>query len=255
MSSQHDGPCMPMLRVMESTVDETCTAEKNFRLLQPHASLSGIPLHAPTEHELEEALHRSFSLGRLCRVSALRFRDVWRARKDVTFRGILRRMDLLVPEGNLVTLASRLSMKRLPSDRVRTDLINPVLTVAQETARRVFFLGGRGAQPFDWGRRASQRYPGLVIAGAHAPGADFRDAAGGRRLADRINASGADVVIALPSTNRGEEFAFRYGRRLEASLYLDLRHGAGPTIAQRKPRVVRRPLGHPEHRRVILLSN
>ena len=131
-----------MLRVMESTVDETCTAEKNFRLLQPHASLSGIPLHAPTEHELEEALHRSFSLGRLCRVSALRFRDVWRARKDVTFRGILRRMDLLVPEGSLVTLASRLSMKRLPSDRVRTDLINPVLTVAQETARRVFFLVG-----------------------------------------------------------------------------------------------------------------
>lgn len=240
---------------MESIVDETCTAEKNFGLLQAHASLAGIPLHAPSEHQLEEALHRSFSLGRLCRASTLRFRDVWRARKDVTFRGILRRMDLLIPEGGLVTLASRLSMTRLPSDRVRTDLINPVLTVARDASRRVFFLGGSGAEPFDWGRRASQRYPGLVIAGAHVPGVDFRDAVGGRRLADRINASGADVVIALPSTNRGEEFPFRYGRRLEASLYLDLRHGAGPTIAHRTRRSVRRPLGQPEHQRVILLSN
>jgi N-acetylglucosaminyldiphosphoundecaprenol N-acetyl-beta-D-mannosaminyltransferase len=240
---------------MRTIVDEPCMAAESSGLLQSCASLSGIPLHTPTGPELEGALHRSFFLERLCCISTLRFRDVWRARKDVTFRGILRRMDLLVPEGCVVTLASRLSMNGLPGNRVRTDLIRPVLTVARDAMRRVFFLGGRGSDPFDWGRRACQRYPGLIIAGAHAPGIDFRDAAGGRRLADRLNASGADVVIALPSTNRGEEFPFRYGRRLEANLYLDLRHGARPVIARRQSRTVRRPLGYPEPRRVVLLSN
>lgn len=244
-----------MLKVMRPIVDETCIAQESSGLLQPRASLAGIPLHTPTGPELEDALHRSFLLGRLCRISTLRFRDVWRARRDATFRGILRRMDLLVPEGRVVALASRMSMNGLPADRVRNDLINPVLTVASEASRRVFFLGGRGADPFDWGRRARHRYPGLIIAGAHVPGIDFRDAAGGRRLVDRLNASGADVVIALPSTNRGEEFPFRYGRRLDTSLYLDLRHAARPTIARRQPRSVRRPLGDPERRRVVLLSN
>lgn len=243
-----------MLKDMRSTVDEPCAPEGRLGLLEPHAGLSGIFVHTPTESQLDGALHHCFSLGRLCRMSTLRLSDVWRARRDPTFRGILGRMDLLVPEGGAIALASHLARVPLPSDRARTDLLDPVLNVARERGRRVFFLGGSGAAPFDWARRARRRYRGLALAGAFAPGADFRDAVGGRRLADRLNDSGADVIIALPSTDRGIEFPFRHGRRLDASLYLDLRHGPRPAI-ERRQRQVRRPLGSPERRRVVLLSD
>lgn len=220
---------------MRSTVEEPNVSGGRPGLLQPNAHINGVDLHAPTAAELDQALTRVFEMGRLCRVSPINSKDLRRARSDRVFRGMLSRMDLRVPEANVGALSAWMKRSPLPSNRIRTDLLHPVLSVARNMEASVFFLGGTDSEPFEWASRARRLYRGLRIAGAHAPGPDFRDAEGGRRLVERINDSQADVVVALPSTTRGEEFSFRYGKRLQSSLYLDVRHGPRPVLARDVP--------------------
>jgi len=199
----------------------------------PDASIGGLSIHAPDQATLENVLCGCFDGEQLRHVSTVRMQDLRRVRRDCNFREILSRLDLLVAEGWPLAALARFLHHPLPRDRWSGDLTETVLRAARERDRRVYFLGGEGSAPFDWARRAHYRFPGLQLAGAYAPGPDFRDAEGGRRIVDRVNRSGADVIIALPSVSRGEEFPFRYGAHLEAKLYVNLWAGLPPSWHRR----------------------
>ncbi|MAG58220.1 MAG: hypothetical protein CMJ83_18190 [Planctomycetes bacterium] len=237
-----------------STADSRSVSE----LLTPSVVVGGVPLHTPDTIELESVLHRTFDGGRLRRVSTVRLRDLWRARKDPHFRSILSRLDLGIAAGQSMASWTRLTGQSLPKERWIGDLADLVLRVAREVDRSVFFLGGEGCAPYDWARRAHYRFPGVRLAGAFAPGPDFRDAEGGRRLLDRINDSGADVIVALPTTARGEEFPSRYASRLDAELYVNLWSGLSghwQTPSAWKPRAARESLQIVPASRVVLMRN
>ena len=220
---------------MRSSVEDPDTRVGRRELLAPHVSINGVSLHTPTAPELEAVLRDAFEPGPMRCVSPINGKDLARARTDRVFRGMLERMDLRVPEANTASFFAWLRRQALPADRLRTDLLHPVLSVTRDLGRSVYFLGGKDTEPFEWATRARRLYRGLRLAGAHAPGADLRDAEGGRRLVQRLNDSGAQVIVALPATARGEEFSFRYASRLDASLYLEVRHGPRPLLARDVP--------------------
>ncbi len=206
-------------------------------------------------NSLKQALRHSFDGDELFRLSTLTLGDLWRARKDIRLNAALARMDLVVPERAVSRWASRSLGDRVSELCRRSVVLDAVLEEARDNGRLVFFMGGRESEPFDWARRARTRFPGLILAGAHAPGPDFRDEQGARRLCGRINGARSDVVIALSTTTRGIEFPFRYGDRLASQLYFDLRGGPCSTIAKRSARAVRRSLVAPRPARVVLVSD
>src|SRR5919198_5738805 len=104
------------------------------------------------------------------------------ARRDPTFRAVLQRAALNIPDGIGLVLAARLAGDQLRQHVQGTDL---VLLLAAESASagwRWFLLGGRGDVAKRAGRALAQRFPGLQIVGA-APGSpDSRDDAATRAL-------------------------------------------------------------------------
>ena len=166
---------------MRSSVEDPDTRVGRRELLAPHVSINGVSLHTPTAPELEAVLRDAFEPGPMRCVSPINGKDLARARTDRVFRGMLERMDLRVPEANTASFFAWLRRQALPADRLRTDLLHPVLSVTRDLGRSVYFLGGKDTEPFEWATRARRLYRGLRLAGAHAPGADLRDAEGDLR--------------------------------------------------------------------------
>src|SRR5919198_1075044 len=88
------------------------------------------------------------------------------ARRDATFRAVLQRAALNIPDGIGLLLAARLAGQRLREHVQGTDL---VLLLAAESARRGhrwFLLGGHGTVAERAAAALRTRFPGLEIAGA-----------------------------------------------------------------------------------------
>ena len=250
MTKRHR-PGVPMVTSMRTPTMSRCF---DGRLPSRWSETRPLP-QRHRDNDLASTVRRNLLSDGLCRVGTLTLNDLWRARKDARLRAVLSHMDMLVPEGAVSRWASRLVGDQVVDQHLRSDVLGTVLTEARDNGQHVFFVGGSGSQPFDWARRSRTRYPGLILAGAHAPGPDFRDAEGVRRLRDRIRDARAEVVVALSRTTRGMEFPFRCGKSLGARLYFDLRGGPCPSLSRGLGRSVRRPLIAPPPSRVVLLCD
>lgn len=90
------------------------------------------------------------------------------ARHDETFRAILRRADLALPDGIGPVLAARwLTGRHLP--RVSgPELLERLLAAAEERGCRVFLFGARPGVGRDAVHAIARRYPRLVVVGAES---------------------------------------------------------------------------------------
>lgn len=131
---------------------------------------------------------------------------------------ILRRADLVTPDGMPIVWLSRLLGCSLKERVTGADLVPRLAKEAEKRQKSLYFLGGRG----DVGRQAAdllqQRYPGLKIAGVDSPfvhvdgeaiaSAEEED----RPIIDRINRSGADVLL-IAFGNPKQEIWFDRNRK------------------------------------------
>jgi N-acetylglucosaminyldiphosphoundecaprenol N-acetyl-beta-D-mannosaminyltransferase len=118
------------------------------------------------------------------------------AHRDASFMAALQQADLLVADGFGVVLASRIL-----GGRIRERATGPDLFVAVSEAlnrggdRSVFYLGGSAETLARIRVQHEKRFPGLRIAGMHAP--PFRTAFAEDELAamvDRVNDARPDVL-------------------------------------------------------------
>ena len=207
-------------------------------------TLGGVELDLPTDDDLDALLTFAMGSETMVHVTALRLRDLARARRDKRFRERLEHVAVVLPEGTARLVASKL-VRAGPS--LSADVLERTLATAHAHGWRVFFLGGKHSAPFDWARRARQRHPGIAIAGACAPGPDFRDDEGDERLVKRIRETGADIVMATPMTPRGEDFPIVRGPELGVHLYVESRAGltrsiASPGARPKRDRRARKPV-------------
>jgi len=114
---------------------------------------------------------------------------------------ILRRADLVTPDGMPVIWTSRMLGNPLKERVTGADLV-PQL--AQEAARRgksIYFLGGRGDVGRQAARKLQTQFPGLEVAGVDSPfvkiegGALAEEPVKDREVVERINRSGADILL------------------------------------------------------------
>lgn len=102
-----------------------------------------------------------------------------------------------------------------------SDLIEPVLDVAQRESARVGFLGGLASTHERLCERLARTHPDLVIAGTWAPerGALADDAAN-RQLATEVRGAGCDLLVVGLGKPRQERWIERYGVQTGARVLL-----------------------------------
>jgi N-acetylglucosaminyldiphosphoundecaprenol N-acetyl-beta-D-mannosaminyltransferase len=129
------------------------------------------------------------------------------ARRDPTFRAVLQRAALNIPDGIGLVLAARLAGDRLRQHVQGTDLVLRLAEVSPRAGYRWFLLGGWGDVAERAARALQAGYPGLEIAGA-APGSPLpEDDAKTRRL---IAAAGrVDVLLVAYGAPKQEQWLDR----------------------------------------------
>jgi N-acetylglucosaminyldiphosphoundecaprenol N-acetyl-beta-D-mannosaminyltransferase len=125
------------------------------------------------------------------------------ARKDAGFRELHGEAAIVTPDGlPLVWIGRR---RGLPVERTcGPDLMTRLMSDTAKGGERHYFYGGREGIAARLRERLSQQYSGLSVVGTETP--PFRELSSFevRSLADRLNASGADLVWIGLSTPKQE---------------------------------------------------
>jgi len=114
---------------------------------------------------------------------------------------ILRRADLVTPDGMPIIWTSRMLGSPLKERVTGADLVPRIAEAAARKGKSIYFLGGQG----DVGSRAAQllqaQFPNLSVAGADSPYVRIEgealtgEAVKDQEVVERINRSGADILL------------------------------------------------------------
>lgn len=164
-------------------------------------------------------------------------------RHDAAFRGAYARADLVTADGMPLVWLSRLEGRPLPERVAGSDLVEPIARLAAASGRSLFLLGTTMPRLERAAERLVTASPTLRIAGLEAPPFGFeRNPAEEDRLAARLSAADADIVLVALGAPKQELFADRMARRLRHGVFVgvggSLDFLAGAT--RRAPPVVRR---------------
>lgn len=118
------------------------------------------------------------------------------AQKDEAFRESVLRSDLSVADGISLVMLGRILGANLPERVTGSDLFEQLAQTETDHPIKVFFFGG----PPGAGRRAAERlnqdFTGMTCVGYHEAGFGDIESMSTPDVIDRINASGADFVVA-----------------------------------------------------------
>ncbi|MCS7179242.1 MAG: WecB/TagA/CpsF family glycosyltransferase [Anaerolineae bacterium] len=136
--------------------------------VSPALRILGIPIHDVTLEEAVAWAARWVAEGGAHQMATVNPEFVMMARRDPTFRAVLERADLCLPDGVGITLAARYLGRPLRERVAGVDLAEALAARGAAEGWRFFFLG---AAPGVAERAASvltARYPGLRVVGTYA---------------------------------------------------------------------------------------
>ena len=134
------------------------------------------------------------------------------ARNDI-YRNNLDTMDMRLPDGSGLALAAAMVGEKFSENLNGTDLFPILCREASVRGKSIFFLGGAPGVAEMAAARAAQAHEDLVIAG-------FEDGYFGDEAAvvERINASGADILLVAMGAPLQEAFIAKHSAALKPSL-------------------------------------
>jgi N-acetylglucosaminyldiphosphoundecaprenol N-acetyl-beta-D-mannosaminyltransferase len=173
------------------------------------------------------------------RHSALNAAKIVRMRKDQRLRQIVAASDMVSADGQSVVWASRLLGKPLPERVAGIDLMQKLLSLAQDRGYGVYLLGATEEVLLKLRERLGREYPGLKLVGCRNGYFSGRDE---ERIVLEINAAGPDILFVGMSTPKKEYFLGKY----QAKLRVPFSMGVGGSFdvlsgkSKRAPQVMRR---------------
>ena len=136
---------------------------------------------------------------------------------DETYHQTLREMSQIYPDGIGVRLASQMFGNGVKDNINGTDLFPLLCERLANTSHSIFLLGAREGVAESTAANMQERYPGLRIAGYQdgyfAPAEEDK-------VIDRINASGADVLLVAMGAPQQEKWIARNRERLNVSMLM-----------------------------------
>jgi len=170
--------------------------------------------------ELEEATRAVMTAARARRpsiVSCFSVHALVTASDDPALNAKANSFDMITADGQPVRWALNLLQKSGLQKRVcGRDLVDSVCTAAAEEGISVYLYGGRPDVVSRLESALSQSFPGLTIAGAESP--PFREltADEDRAVIERINASGAGIVLIGLGCPKQDHFAYAHRPQIHA---------------------------------------
>lgn len=147
---------------------------------------------------------------------------VVRARRDVEFRSILERADLVVADGMAVVYAARFLGTPLKQNIVGRYLLPLLATCSAVKGYRLFVVGGSSADVASQTvERLRSEYPGVAIVGCYTP--PFvrnleEDEGEVTRIVEAVNAAHADVLFVCLGTPKQEKLIANALHRLNVKV-------------------------------------
>jgi N-acetylglucosaminyldiphosphoundecaprenol N-acetyl-beta-D-mannosaminyltransferase len=200
----------------------------------------GIPIDAATFDSLLEAIAGWIAAGdrphQICTVSP---EFVMIAQDDPDFMQVLRAADLCVADGVGLLFAARYLGHPLPERVTGSDGVPLIAERAARDGWKLFLLGAEPGVAEQAAARLVERYPGLQVMGTYAgrPSPDEEE-----EIAERVNASGADILLVAYGAPRQDLWIARNRARLKVHVAI----GVGGTfdfiagVVPRAPRWMRR---------------
>ncbi|NGN65091.1 WecB/TagA/CpsF family glycosyltransferase [Streptomyces sp. A7024] len=145
---------------------------------------------------------------------------VMESQRDPALRRVHNASGLTVPDGMPMVWAGQRAGAHWMRRVYGPDLMLDVLNRAVERRWSSYLYGGADGVPELLGSELSGRLPGLKVAGAWSPPFRPLTPREERETADRINASGADLVWVGLSTPKQERWMAAFRERLEAPVLL-----------------------------------
>lgn len=138
------------------------------------------------------------------------------AHRDPEFRRILNESWLTTPDGMPLVWLGPPAVERVYGP----DLLLAVCDAGREKGLRHYFYGGHAGVAEELGRRLSERFPGLKVAGTFSP--PFRDLSEAEQLRLEADVASAepDIVWVGLGTPKQERFMAGPGRSLAAGLLI-----------------------------------
>ncbi|MCO5309439.1 MAG: WecB/TagA/CpsF family glycosyltransferase [Austwickia sp.] len=154
--------------------------------------------------------------------------------RDVGYRAVLHRADLVLPDGIGIKLASRMQGVGLLENVNGTDMFPRLCARAALADTPIYLLGARDGVAEAAGRAMSETYPGLRIVGTHHGYVWGEE----DDVVDRINASGARILLVAMGVPRQEIWLERMRPRLRPAVLI----GVGGLFDFYSGRIPRAPL-------------
>lgn len=142
---------------------------------------------------------------------------VVRAQRDPEFMDILRRADLLVPDGVGILWAARKLGGHLPDRVTGGDLASGILN--RKPGLRVFFLGGRPGVALRAKENVEREYPDVRVCGTHH---GYFSKTEEEEVIRDIAGAGPDVIFSCMGSPRQEKFLWKHRNQLEAKVGIGL---------------------------------
>ncbi len=158
------------------------------------------------------------------------------AEDDPAFRAAYAEADLSLADGQPLVWCSRLLGARVPEKISGSDLVWPLLERAAREGWGVYLLGGAPGSAEIAARRAEAEL-GLRVVGLDAPMVPLDGPAGEDPVAERVRASGAQLVLVALGAPKQERWIHRSLPRLRPAVAI----GVGATLDFIAGRVQRAP--------------
>ncbi|MDI3480566.1 MAG: N-acetylglucosaminyldiphosphoundecaprenol N-acetyl-beta-D-mannosaminyltransferase [Tepidanaerobacteraceae bacterium] len=157
------------------------------------------------------------------------------AQTNEKLRRAVNSADIRFPDGIGVVLASRIIGKPLYGRTAGYDLMERILDMAAQRNLSVFLLGGRPKVAEEAATNIKLKFPGIAIAGTHHGYFDDNEE---KAIVEKINSSGADILLVAMGAPRQELFMMTNRSSLQCTLAM----GVGGSLDVLAGRVRRAPV-------------
>ena len=142
---------------------------------------------------------------------------VWEAMQDSSFRDLVNRSAMVLPDGAGVVLGAKILKRSLKQKVAGIEFAEQLVARLAQTGGRLYLLGSKPGIAEQAGENLRKKYPGLVIAGT-ADGY-FKDEA---EVVRRINEAKTDALFVCLGAPKQEKFMYAHRNELQVKLMIGL---------------------------------
>lgn len=183
--------------------------------LPPTVRLAGLEIAPLTQAELVCTLLQRAKQARKTRVHYVNAHVLNLSRRDPDFRRVLSACDLLYADGASIVWAARRLGGFLPERLTAADYFEPFCRRCAAESLSLFLLGSAAGVAEIAAARLERAVPGLRVVGASAGYLSPRQS---RQVVERVNRSGAQIMVVGMSSPIQERWLAEYGSRISASV-------------------------------------